>query len=104
MITAQCKKDLKLKSGIVIPEGTNMTIEVKEENPTIAYLDDGENQIKISSINLGKYFNEFGTFTGDDLQDAITDGACVSLDMYDVEPDGWSENGFPSILLALSLV
>lgn len=104
MITAISKKDITLKSGKIVPSGTKMVIEVKEEHPWTAILDDGDFQFKIRSINLGKYFDEFGVFTGEDVQEAITDGTCPSLDLYNVEPDGYSENGFPSILLALGLI
>jgi hypothetical protein len=47
-----------------------------------------------------KYFEEFIELTYEVLQEAFFD-KCVSLTGQEVEPDGYDEKGFPSVLMVI---
>jgi hypothetical protein len=40
----------------------------------------------------------------DELERMMFDGVCESLDGYQVEPDGYSPDGYPSWLIALGWI
>lgn len=99
------KKDLVLKSGVKYPKGMMFGIKVEESKPTVAILFAKEGtEIKIRSISLHKYFKGF-VKPATELADPDFDSCIVpSLTGENVEPDGWDEKGFPSILLALGYI
>jgi hypothetical protein len=61
---------------------------------------------------IGRNGEEYVTWKGekflappmDELERMMFDGVCESLDGYQVEPDGYSEDGYPSWLIALGWV
>lgn len=99
-------REIKFKNGEVWPVGTEVSISVEEERPSIAFLDTlTEAQPKrVRSTSLHLWFNEFVTITEEGVENAMFDGNCPSLTGEEVEPDGWDSEGFPSVLLALNII
>lgn len=99
------KTELKLKDGSVFSKKQSFEIKVNQSVPTIAVLtSESGRDIKIRSVVLHKYFNGFVN-PSEELGDPDFDACIVSsLTGEDVEPDGWDEKGFPSILLALGMM
>lgn len=99
-------REIKLANGATVPAGANVFIVVEKKRPTFAslfYKPVGD--IRINCANLHNYFNDFINPTDEVLMEAVMDGVCPSIySGYDVEPDGWDEEGFPSVLLAMGLV
>ena len=97
---------IKFKDGTEWPAGTAVHIFVRRECPTMAILqkaviaDPATDVRRVRSISLFKWFDEFETYTMEDLEEAVCDSICPSLTGQSVEPDGWDADGFPSILLA----
>jgi hypothetical protein len=96
---------IKLANGEAIPAGTEIHITVEKKRPTFAelfYTPVGV--VRISCANLHLYFNDFVNPTEDIIMEALCDAVCPSIFCgYDVEPDGWDVEGFPSVLLALGM-
>jgi len=95
-------------NGEIWEPDTLILIEVSEFQPEIArltrldYSDNGKKYF-VKSVKLHKYFKEFVEFLPKDVEEAMSDGVCLSLTGENVEPDGWDSQGFPSLLLALGL-
>lgn len=100
------KKDLKLKSGEIFPKGSPYFIKVDSNKPVLAYLTDpiSGRMIMIRSINLHKYFAGFVSPLAEMMDPDFDDCIVPSLTGENVEPDGWDEKGFPSILLAIGYI
>lgn len=96
------KKPLTLKDGSTYAKGTKVLVSVKEDRPSVALLQIGNREIKIRSASLYRYFKNFEPMdmTDPDLMDSIV----PSLTGEMVEPDGWDEYGFPSVLLAAGMI
>lgn len=105
MINSTTKAPRNLKDGSVIPTGTKVSITFDRTRPFVALvtLPDGRT-IHAKAIALMAWVKEFPRYTDADVTDAMYDGICPSLRGYDVEPDGWDEEGSPSILLALGVI
>jgi hypothetical protein len=99
------KKEMKLKDGMSFPKGTSMEIKVNESNPMIAILtSEAGKEVKVRSAKLHRYFNGFVS-PSEEMMDPDFDSCIVpSLTGENIEPDGWDEKGFPSILLALGMI
>lgn len=99
-------REIKLANGNAVPAGTMVNIFVEKKRPTFAeFFYQPVGAIRISCANLHNYFNDFINPTDEVLMEAVMDGVCPSIySGYDVEPDGWDEEGFPSVLLAMGLV
>ena len=100
-----CKliKELKTKSGQVFPPGFTFYVRVNEDRPTVANLTIEDFTIKLPSKKLYAYFEEFDEITMEMLEEAMYDGRCLSLTGDTVEPDGWDDQGFPSMLMAVGI-
>ena len=96
-------KELKTKSGQVFPPGFSFNITVLEKNPTIAILEKDDFKLSIKSHRLHVYFEGFDYINMDIIESAMMDRECLSLTGDSVEPDGWDEKGFPSMLMACGL-
>lgn len=96
--------ELKLKSGNSYPVGYVFQVTVPEDQPTIALLNDGFQEVKIRSISLHKYFLGFKKPTPKMLMGEFDSAICPSLTGERIEPDGWDSKGFPSMLLALGYI
>lgn len=103
---AKVKKSIIFKDGYLFPEGTDVIVSVEQDRPSVAILEEIATGIKkrVHSLNLHRYFNEFISCSMDEIEEAVTDGDCQSLTGESVEPDGWDSEGFPSILLAMSII
>jgi hypothetical protein len=99
----ELKKEIKKKSGEVIPAGTSLHVYVERENPMVAWAENASFKVRLPSASLQKYFDEFDEFGMDELEEAMFDGICPSLTGESIEPDGWDSEGFPSILIASGL-
>lgn len=97
------KHELKLKTQEVFPKGQPFEIKVNEDKPTIAILTTAGRGIKIKSAKLYKYFNGFEN-PWDEINDEMDSSIVPSLTGENVEPDGWDEHGFPSVLLAVGMI
>ena len=102
---AKVKNSISFKDGTSWEPGTPVIIEVKQDRPTRAIIENlntGESK-QVRSTSLNKWFEEFQGFNMNDIEEAICDGVCPSLTGQDVEPDGWDSEGMPSILLAAGM-
>ncbi len=101
----KCKlsSPLILKDGTNFPKGASFNVKVNKDKPTVAILTAASGrEIKIRSIGLSRYFKEFDkpNFNSEEMMDSIV----PSLTGESVEPDGWDEHGFPSMLLAAGMI
>jgi hypothetical protein len=98
------QKIIKLKTG-EIPIGDVTDVFVDKENPCMAKFicKSLDREIKVHSISLYKWFNDFESTNLEELKEAVFDGACNSLTGHQVEPDGWDEFGFPCKLMAAGM-
>ena len=104
-MTTNLDRSIKFKDGSSWEAGTPVRITVKRDRATMAILTNNKGEVrKVRRVNLSFWFNEFDTFTSDDLQEATFDGVCPSLTGASVEPDGWDSEGFPSLLLACGII
>ena len=100
-------RKLIFKNGEVWKAGQPIFVKVEKEYPHVALInqaDDLDNIKKVKSEHLYMYINDFVMITMDALETATFDSVCPSLLGYDVEPDGWDEYGFPSILQATCII
>ena len=102
------KRSITFKDGETWNPGQTIIITVNPDRPMTAQLishinTDYGNYKKVRSAHLYKWFDEFQSFTIDDLEEATIDGICPSLTGDMVEPDGWDSEGTPSILLACGM-
>jgi hypothetical protein len=98
------KKDLKFKSGDVIREGETVKVVVDKDRPTVAILRYNDVKYATASANLHVISEKFVKPTEEELMRGTLDSVCSSLLGNDVEPDGWDEYGFPSVLLAMGMI
>jgi len=99
------KRDAKFKSGSVIKGQNYEIIPPLKHNPGRSFIViDMENQIPVSTGILGSIFKQFINIKMEDLAEGVYDGICKSMTGDEVEPDGWDEHGFPSILLAMGMI
>jgi hypothetical protein len=98
------KKELKTKTGVVYPVGSYASVTFPGDGIIcLLHLSDGS-RMKMYACNLHKYLEGFDSTPDDDtLERWGFDGVCESVTGYTVEPDGHSEDGAPSWLLALGL-
>lgn len=99
-------RSIKLANDQIVPAGVEVHIIVERTRPTFAqlfYRPVGD--IRINCANLHHYFNDFIKPTEEIISEACFDGVCPSIFCgYDVEPDGFDEEGFPSVLLAMGMI
>lgn len=97
---------IKLANGLVVPSGELCMVVVEKRRPTVAKVwAPSVGDFSVQCKNLWRYFGDFLQITDDMIEDAIMDGACMSIyDFNEVDPDGWDPDGFPSILLAMGIV
>jgi len=99
------KKEVALKSGKVIAEGSEFEATFNRENPSSCLVKfEGLDAFNTTSERVAKLANEMQLIDFCDLEEVAMDSICPSLLGYDVEPDGWDEEGSPSWLLALGLI
>jgi len=113
------KKDLKFKSGDIIPRGTPVEVEfLGERDPrgySVALLkanwrgsngrDYQREPVRISIAKLHKYVSGFGKPPGmAKLERMASDGVATTPTGKRVEPDGYGPDGSPSWLMALGFV
>jgi hypothetical protein len=102
-------KDIKLKSGRIIPVGTLVDIKwpTRDESNTVAQLTpkDGGEPFRIGISNLHVYFSGCAKPPSlATLRKWMNDGVAKSVTGQRVEPDGYGADGSPSWLLALGLI
>jgi hypothetical protein len=99
------KIDFKLKDGREFKKGEKFEIiPPVRENPSESFIVLGiDEQIRINTAKLGRFFKEFESPRMSDLEAAVMDGRCVTVTGADVEPDGWVD-GWPSMLLACGMI
>lgn len=98
---------ITFKDGSVWEKGTRVNISVNPDRPTVAVLYNlnTEAEKRVRSIRLYRWFaNDFISIDEHDIEECIMDDVCPTLTGDMVEPDGWDSNGFPSLLLAMSLI
>jgi hypothetical protein len=100
-MTTKTKRELTLKSGLVIPAGSIIEVTVEKYNPTVATIVHDGGQFKAKTATLAGISNAFIKPTQAMLDAAINDSMCKSMTGARVEIDGWDEKGMPSVLLAL---
>jgi hypothetical protein len=100
------KKQMILKDGTTYAKGTMFEIKPpSEDKPSVAIIvDPAGREIRVGSASLYKKFSGFENPTAA-MSDPDFDSCVVpSLKGEMVEPDGWDENGWPSILLAIGMI
>lgn len=103
-MTTKTKRELTLKSGVVIPAGSTIEVTVEKYNPTVATIVYDGGQFKAKTATLAGISNAFIKPTQSMLDAAVHDSMCKSMTGAKVEIDGWDEKGMPSVLLALGYV
>lgn len=97
MKTIKTEKQVKTKSGEILPKGSPVTFQ--EDHPSICLVQGVRAEpykIRVSSA--------FKAPDMEELSEEGCDGVCMSVAGYPTEPDGWCEAGSPSWLLALGLI
>lgn len=101
-------KEIRLRSGAVIEQGTDVIISIPRDQPHRAKVyyskEEPEKFFICSSLSLYKYFMEFIEITHETLADSFYDSLCPSLLGDEVEPDGYDPHGFPSVLRAALMI
>lgn len=96
-------KEIKFKSGDIIPAGTEVVI-LPIRNAT----ERRSHPFRCLVLHNGKEYSTSYTSvieppSEDEVEDMMFDSIVPSIGGYDVEPDGYDPDGFPSWLLALGL-
>lgn len=94
----QAKKELKFKSGLVIPVGGHAEVKPVEGKPWLASITYGIQFTMVRSLKLWKYFKGFKKPAAN--FGIYNDSAVPSLTGEMVEPDGYDSKGWPSMLVA----
>jgi hypothetical protein len=98
------KREIKLKSGEVVPEGTKVTVEYDPEDPALAILK-VENQdapVKVSTIHLHAYLANFQMPPPrSDLRRWKEEGESETPTGKKAPADGWAKDGSPAWTLVL---
>lgn len=102
MKTVTSTREIKLKSGEILPVGTTGTIHWKEGVWTQFCFTTLEREYVFSNTVLPKFGFEIPDI--EELGEAVHDGQCESVFGDTVEPDGWDSEGSPSWLLALGMI
>lgn len=97
------QKEIKTKSGEILPKGSPVTFRgLDEENSRNSSL------CLVQGIRPEPYkvriTSAFKTPSMEELEEWTNDGVCESIAGERVEPDGWDEHGSPSWLLAMGLI
>jgi hypothetical protein len=94
-----------LKDGTTISKGTKVSVSFDQDRPHVARITLPSGKVVTTkAIRLMNFVTGFVRYTQHDVNNAMCDDICPSLRGYDVEPDGWDEEGSPSLLMALSLI
>lgn len=102
-MNAKLISDLRMKNrDLIILAGTNCVVNKHPEYDNyILIVPEGFDLHIITRAEYAhKYFEEFIEITHHVLQEAFFD-RCVSLTGQEVEPDGYDEKGFPSVLIVI---
>jgi len=94
---ATTEKEIKLKSGEILPKG--LPVSWDNENHSICFVRGNRLEpyrVRISSAFVAPSIEE--------LEEQCNDGVCDSVLGERVEPDGTDEYGSPSWLLALGMI
>lgn len=97
------KKDFRLKDGTFIAKDTQAEVKMKPDSNVMAIAIVNGREIKVVARKLHKYFPGF-VDPQKELEDMEDSSVSISLTGKRVEPDGYDDHGFPSILICLGLV
>mgnify|MGYP001594992773 CR=1 FL=1 len=101
-------KDMKLKSGAVVPVGAPCAVIWIRDNPTICrvlYPDGPIDGVRVRVAALPGFFSDdFEMPPDDQIEEWVYDSVCETPTGQRVEPDGYGQDGSPSWLLALGLM
>ena len=92
------KKEIKLKTGEILPKGLNVTF-LGEKSPSLCLVQGNRAEpykVRITSA--------FKAPSMESLEEQSNDGICDSILGERVEPDGYDCYGSPSWMLALGLI
>lgn len=89
------EKPIKLKTGETLPKGLPVSF---EQGKWTACTVHGERDYRV------RVTAAFVPPSIEELEEAVSDGVCMSVAGYPTEPDGWDEKGSPSWLLALGMI
>lgn len=101
------KKEIKLKSGEIIPLGAPVTVKFDELTPHLALVTTPSigREIKLRATNCFQYFKGFAKPPGmTAMMRQMDDGICRSICGEKVEPDGYDQHGSPSWALAMGII
>jgi len=106
--TGSCKAkidlDLNLKSGKIIPAGTNLAYEFVD-NQRVSFSDLDGNHLKMNITSANKYVSKFSACPSiSKLDRQSMDGVCTTPTGHRVEPDGHGPDGSPSWLLVMGII
>lgn len=105
------KKDLTLKDGRVIRQGTPLRLHWDRDKPwltEVVSLSDGKaipgTSFFCKTTQLKIVTNDCYPITMAEIEESVCDSVCKSVLGEDIEPDGFDEKGSPSWLLVLGLI
>lgn len=104
---SRLKRDIRLKSGEVVPQGSKATVEFDPDRASLAILkvEGRDKPVKVSTINLHEYLAGFSMPPSRaSLAKWVDDGIAKSVAGQKVETDGWDSKGTPSWLLVLGYI
>jgi hypothetical protein len=96
------KKEIKMKSGIIIAAASNC--EVTFNHSTVCGIKANNTVIKLNCSSLPRYFDRFKHPSMAALEKYSNDGVAKSILGNRVEPDGYDDQGSPSWLLAIGII
>ena len=94
---AHTERELKMKDGTTVPKGC--PVQFIKDKPWLCYVQGERHDAYRVRVK-----NAFNPPSVEELEEAVSDGACDSVLGNRVEPDGWDSDGSPSWLLALGLI
>lgn len=102
-ITEKTRREVKLKTGQIIPKGTEFSLEFKQTENGSPYMTvtslDGSIQFKTRHFTM--FFKEPNL---EAMEEWVNDGIAETVTGDRTEPDGYGPDGAPSWLLALGMI
>ena len=102
------EKPITCQGVVIIDAQTYIRLHVPRDRPGVTLLRDLKTHAdlgKVPTTKLHAYFAEFAPLPSiEELTGMIDEGGCESMTGQWVEPDGWDDKGFPSVLMAMGLI
>jgi len=100
----ELKREIRLKTGEIVPAGTRVTVEYDPDDPSLAILKvEGKNApVKVSTIHLHAYLEKYQMPPArSELRRWVAEGTSETPTGKKAPADGWAKDGSPAWTLVL---